>query len=69
MTPIYISSPDNVDKQVTLLAKVIISSIYLLPRYTTRTASQPPVPWINDDIKRAIDNRNNAHKALKSNRN
>jgi len=64
-----ISLTDNVNDQVTILTEVIKSSIDALAPYVTRTVRRPPAPWINDDIQRAISDRNNAHQALKSNRN
>lgn len=64
-----ISLTDNVNDQVTILTEVIKSSIDALAPYVTRTVRRPPAPWINDDIQRAINDRNNANQALKSNRN
>lgn len=34
----------------------------------TKTVKRPPALWINDNIKRGINDRNNNHKALKIDR-
>lgn len=68
MNLLNIPSTDNVNKQVTILTEVINISIDALAPYVTRIVRRPPAPWINDDIKRAICDRNEAHQALKFNR-
>lgn len=59
---------DDVDKQVSLLTSVISNSIDKCAPMSTVTVHRPPAPWLNDEIKEAIKERNKAQTILKSHR-
>ena len=63
-----ILATDNVDRQIATLTEVIKNSINASAPIKTKTVKRPPAPWIDDNIKRAINDRNNTQKALKINR-
>jgi len=63
-----ILTTDDVNRQVNILTHVIKNGIDASAPFKTKTVRRPPAPWISDNIKRAINDRNNTHKALKINR-
>jgi len=67
-TLLEILTTDDVNRQVNILSNVLKNSIDATAPLKTKIVRRPPAPWINEDIKRAIHDRNNTHKFLKTNR-
>lgn len=58
---------DYVDRHVNFLTVVIKNGIDGSAPFKTKTIRRPTVPWINGNIKRDINDRNNTQKAFKIN--
>lgn len=58
----------NVHQPVNVFTKVITNSIDAISLLVSKSVRRLPAPWINEDIKRDIKDRNNTHKVLKSNK-
>ncbi len=49
---------DDVNKQVCIFNDVFICCLDMCVPYVTRTVKTNPTPWMNDDIREAIERRN-----------
>jgi len=63
-----ILNTDNVDLQTETFTNVFIRSIDSCAPEETKLITRPPAPWINENIKIAIEEREQIHKLLKQNR-
>lgn len=63
-----IFSTDNVDKQVDLFTDTFHCCLNACAPLITKTVRRPHAPWMNDDIKSSINERNEAQKTLKLDR-
>ncbi|MEL6989058.1 MAG: endonuclease/exonuclease/phosphatase family protein, partial [Bacteroidota bacterium] len=62
-----ILNTDNVDEQVNTMTTVLTSCIDEVSPKVTKLIRRPPAPWINDDIRKAIKDRDYVHRQLKLN--
>ena len=60
---------DDIDCQVEIVTKILSDSIDSIAPEQTIILTRPPAPWLNQDIKLAIAERDSLHKQLKNNNN
>ena len=59
---------DDVDKQVYIFNEVFIHCLDMCAPTETKVVKRPPTPWMNDDLRNAIKDRNEAQSRLKDDR-
>ena len=64
----YILRTDNVNDQVSIFTSIFIKCLNSCAPFVTREVKRPYAPWIDDEIKEAIKDRNKFHKIFKLNR-
>ncbi len=60
---------DTVDLQVHIFTETFNNCLNKCAPIVTKEIKRPSAPWMNDDLKRLIQERNNVHKFLKIDRN
>ncbi len=56
---------DDVDKQVHIFNEVFIQCLDMCAPMKTKVVKRPPTPWMNDELRNAIKDRNEAQVGLK----
>ncbi len=56
---------DDVNKQVDIFNNVFINCLNMSAPIVTRTVKEKTTPWMNDDIREAMEERNNLQRELK----
>ena len=64
----HILRTDNVNEQLSIFTSIFIKCLNLCAPFITKEIKRPYAPWIDDDIREAIKNRNKLHKIFKQNR-
>ena len=60
---------DDVDVQVSTVTNILMNSIDTIAPEETKVIMRPPAPWINQNIKNAIEERDNIRDRLKKGEN
>lgn len=59
---------DDVDKQVFIFNEVFIHCLDMCAPMVTKVVKRPPTPWMNDELRNAIKDRNETQSRLKDDR-
>ncbi len=59
---------DDVDKQVFIFNEVFILCLDMCAPMVTKVVKRPPTPWMNDELRNAIKDRNETQIRLKDDR-